>query len=364
MLTPRPSMVRGWCPTLDHPMQSGDGLLVRVKPPLARLTPGAAHALADAATRYGNGVIELTQRGNLQLRGLRPETVAPFAQAMRDAGLAGSPEQESRRKVLPPPLLDADPTLAPNAARLTAQLKQAFATDPRLAHLPAKFAIAIDAGGILGARPVAADLIVRTDGHTTELRPAHRGLAPAPVGLLRYPGTPDAAFGLAPPFGQLDSAQLHHLATLAARYATTLRITPWRVILLARIPQAEAPLIAATPYFIADPADPRLLVTACIGAPGCARATVATRHAASRLRPTRPIHVSGCSKGCAHPAPAPFTLVGNNGRYDLVQDGRAGDPPMATNLTIDDATAILSSPDLFQRPPGQNPPTPAQPDLA
>ncbi len=39
------------------------------------------------------------------------------------------------------------------------------------------------------------------------------------------------------------------------------------------------------------------------------------------------IHVSGCAKGCAHPGSAPWTLVGRDGRYDLVRHGKAGDTP-------------------------------------
>ena len=37
---------RGWCPSLYDPMATGDGLLVRVKPPGARLSAAAARALA------------------------------------------------------------------------------------------------------------------------------------------------------------------------------------------------------------------------------------------------------------------------------------------------------------------------------
>ena len=50
-----------------------------------------------------------------------------------------------------------------------------------------------------------------------------------------------------------------------------------------------------------------------------------------------PVHVSGCAKGCAHPGPAALTLVGAEGRYDLVMDGRAGDMPVATGLGLDAA---------------------------
>ncbi len=314
----RARMKRGWCPTLDTPMQSGDGLLVRIQPRHARLNPTQARTLATAAERHGNGIIELTQRGNLQLRGLRDTTIDPFAAAMAEAYLP------SPGHVLPPPLLGDDPTLNPAAEALVERIEAALSRF----QLPPKLTIAIEAGGILANRPIAADLVATPTG----LHRPPQGHAPAPVGPLTYPGTQDAAFGLAPPFGQLDAAMLHALADLAERHATTLRITPWRAILLGRIPRTAR--IAPGPAWIVDPEDPRLLVTACIGAPACLRATTPTRIDAARLRPTRPTHVSGCIKGCAHPAPAPVTYVARDGRYDLVLDGRASDRPIRHGVTL------------------------------
>ena len=45
------------------------------------------------------------------------------------------------------------------------------------------------------------------------------------------------------------------------------------------------------------------------------------------------LHVSGCAKGCAHPAAAPVTLVGSDDGAGLVIDGRAGDEPEAKIAT-------------------------------
>jgi precorrin-3B synthase len=42
------------------------------------------------------------------------------------------------------------------------------------------------------------------------------------------------------------------------------------------------------------------------------------------------VHVSGCSKGCAHAAPAPLAFAGlDGGRCRLVVNGRAGDNGIA-----------------------------------
>ena len=62
--------IKGWCPTLLSPMQSGDGWLARVKPSAGVLTAAAVRLIADAARRHGNGHIDLTSRANLQVRGL------------------------------------------------------------------------------------------------------------------------------------------------------------------------------------------------------------------------------------------------------------------------------------------------------
>jgi precorrin-3B synthase len=145
----------------------------------------------------------------------------------------------------------------------------------------------------------------------------------------------------------MDATLLRHLAAIAARFGADLRVAPWRALLLGRVETAHAARIADAigDACITNPADPRLLITACIGRPGCASASVATRadaariHAA-RLHPKQPTHVSGCSKGCAHPGPSPLTLVGANGLYSLIRNGRAADPPAATNLTLEAAIAL------------------------
>jgi precorrin-3B synthase len=39
------------------------------------------------------------------------------------------------------------------------------------------------------------------------------------------------------------------------------------------------------------------------------------------------VHVSGCAKGCAHPRPAPFTIVGAGQGCGIVRDGSAREEP-------------------------------------
>ena len=71
-VAPQAPARRGWCPSLMRPMPSGDGLLARVHPRLGILSAAQLRALAEAARRYGNGHLDVTARGNLQIRASPP----------------------------------------------------------------------------------------------------------------------------------------------------------------------------------------------------------------------------------------------------------------------------------------------------
>ena len=316
-------MIRGWCPTVHAPMPSGDGLLVRVKPLGGRLPAPALAALAQAAARYGNGVVELTSRGNLQIRGVHAP--AAFAAAMVAAGLADpDPAREARRNVTALPGSDE---------ALVADAEAVLSETP---GLQPKVGVTVDGGTIF--------LAGHAIGNAATLR---RALFSPPLeggvgggvanGTYRACGTPPPSplpqgegehqhllyFAL----GQTDAATLAHLATLLSPQHV-IRTTPWRAF-LSPIP---APGFATVPNTI----------TACPGAPACRSGSTAARADAAAMQAAgfTHLHVSGCAKGCAYPRPA-TTLVGRGGRYDLVRHGRAGDRPDLTGLTLAQAMAAL-----------------------
>ncbi|WP_204279943.1 hypothetical protein, partial [Serratia marcescens] len=51
-------------------MATGDGLLVRVHPPAGRLSVADLRLVARLARDTGNALVDLTGRGNLQIRGV------------------------------------------------------------------------------------------------------------------------------------------------------------------------------------------------------------------------------------------------------------------------------------------------------
>jgi precorrin-3B synthase len=295
--------IRGFCPDLATPMASGDGLLVRLHP----RTPWDSRAcavIADSALRHGNGKLDLTSAGRLQLRGLRPETVLLCQAAMRAAGLDGPDDH-----LLPVPL--ARPATAAFLAALGAGLA-ALA-------LPAKFRVAVLDGTPHGPAGLRAALTVRLGDQAESPRPD--------------------AVALAPPFGRLEAPIFLALAALAQTYGDgVLRPCARRGVVIAGVRHpAELRREAAALGLITDPGDPLLRVSACPGQPDCASASTATRADARRLASLLPagatLHVSGCAKGCAHPGPADFTFVGRDGTYDLVRDGTAQDTPQHTGIT-------------------------------
>ena len=142
--------IKGWCPTLLSPMQSGDGWLARVKPSAGVLTAAAARLIADAARRHGNGHIDLTSRANLQVRGLSPRSAEDFAETIITAGLANTnPSLEAIRNVMASPLGPDDSTASFDSHAVAHDIEAMLSGEPALWALPSKFGVLVDGGGVL-----------------------------------------------------------------------------------------------------------------------------------------------------------------------------------------------------------------------
>jgi len=335
--------VKGWCPGALRPMESGDGLLVRIKPWGGAFTVAQAAGVAGLAARLGNGQIDLTRRANLQIRGLGEETLPELHRALDRLGLLDADAAtEAARNVM------VGPVAGPEVRALTVALTQAIVAERRLAALPAKFGWLVDGGGPLSIIDERADvaLSVSADGVALRAKGVWLGVAAAdravkaaialalgerpllaamkavPVGGVRKLGLQSGLFGIGVPFGRLDAPQLAALSKTAG--AAEIRLSPWRALYIdALVPDAAALGL------IIDEADPLLRIEACPGAPACRSSSVDTRGTARRLAARGfdgTIHVSGCAKGCARSTPADLTLVGDGGRYGVVRHGATRDP--------------------------------------
>ncbi|WP_018946969.1 MULTISPECIES: precorrin-3B synthase [unclassified Thioalkalivibrio] len=155
---PQPPRVRGACPGVAAPMATGDGYLLRLRHPIGGLGAAAARVLADTARRLGNGELELTLRGNLQLRGVAAGDLDAARAALAPTGLVDAQaEREARRNVLAAPVPDLDPE-AVDVLALARAVSAAIVDAPALRGLPAKVGVVVDGGGRASLRGVPADL--------------------------------------------------------------------------------------------------------------------------------------------------------------------------------------------------------------
>ncbi len=152
--------IRGWCPGAFAPMPSGDGLLIRAKAVGSRMSAAQAREIARIAKSCGNGLIDLSQRAQLQLRGISEATIAEALRRLEAIGML-SPNADAERitNVIASPLagLAAD---AFDANAMAAQLAAELQRDGALRALPPKFLFLLDDGGALPLADVEADVRV------------------------------------------------------------------------------------------------------------------------------------------------------------------------------------------------------------
>ena len=174
------------CPGILDLHEARDGHVARIRLPGGYASARRLSALAALAARFGDGCVDLTARGNVQLRGIRPGAARELAQRAASAGLLPSPAHDRARNITASPLsgLAGHPDLRP----LVLSLDRAIRAHPALAALPGRFLFCLDDGtgrAGLGACDVGlrwhsgeADLIVA--GRHTGLRgPAARGISRA-----------------------------------------------------------------------------------------------------------------------------------------------------------------------------------------
>lgn len=383
------SMARGACPALDAPMLTGDGYLSRVAL-IDAIAPSQLAALCSLSVKHGNGVLDISARGNLQIRGLTLKSAVELETEVRALdlplreGLAveWSPLAGFEEAVDARPLAFAIMEGAKDfGGKLAPKLSVVLETNGliRLEDLLAdiRLVTADDGGwniylGGIAATGRALGYVRQHDAthcvaallsHFAGLGPKTRGRDIDPGALPQSIGrylearniksdhshqNPFGVFALvhaayalrvALPFGQIKAAALHAFAEQAA----SLSIESVR-------PASDHSLLAFGQYdaceklktagqqlgFIVRADDPLRQIHACSGMPSCNSAHLATHEigqfAANQTAPlfdnSLRLHISGCPKGCAHPTPSPLALVGTETGSHLVFCGKTTDTPI------------------------------------
>lgn len=334
---------RGACPGLSMPMATGDGLLARLMP-IDNVTLDAFAAFCEAVRAHGNGTIEVSARGSLQVRGLTPASAPLFAAAVvpLDLSADGVP-------VIADPLVH-DPAALVDANALAARLRRAI-TEAQLLMAP-KISIVVDGGGRLHLDALTADIRLRATDTTSgpglhvalggdaqtaaalgliapENAPARvvdllrtiaahgalraadivrgqgiepfraslgRHLEPAPLLPRRAKAEPlgrhmlrdrSYALGIGLAFGHTQAETLAELTCQAVTHgARWIRPAGDRALLLGDLGRDQPDALADAADrlgFIVDPDDPRRKIAACPGAPACASGHIPARAIAAEV---------------------------------------------------------------------------------
>ncbi|MET1116374.1 MAG: nitrite reductase [Comamonas sp.] len=393
--------VQGWCPTAWQPMRAQDGWIVRVRPHCAAVSAAQWRVLAQLALAHAHPQIELTRLGNVQLRGVGTAQLPAVRQQLIEAGLVpADADADLAPAVHCTPLYRSNDATHALARQLSAavleHLSPAALARAGLPALPGKFGLLVDdparrmqgigadlqlwvdadAGyglalgdaaqwhGFAHAQDaVAAALQIalwfaRARGSMEPAPTRLRGLlahrmpqVAAPLHLATQPAAPllpglHCAHGqmLGAPLGRIDAAALQELA-LQLPADAQIRVTPWRSLLL--VQEAVACLDAM--HWITEPADARLRVSACTGAPRCSQGHVPAQALALALAGDVPahrhLHVSGCAKFCALPADATAVLFAGPDATGApllhISRGRAPRTPI-DSLALDEAPARMT----------------------
>jgi precorrin-3B synthase len=324
------------CPGALQTHAAADGGLARVRVPGGLLTGDQIRVLAAAARDLGDGALELTSRGNLQLRGLPGGAETELSDRLAAAGLLPSASHERVRNVVASVLTGRTGGHVDVRPWVTA-FDRGLCADPTLAELPGRFLATLDDGrgdvsgiggdvGLLAldrgtvalllagsdsglrARPddavelalsaTAAYLAERAAQDSSAWRLAELADGPervaarlagdvgpvvdvppapvvGPVGAVPQHDGRTALVGVVP-LGRIGADQ----ADVLGRLAGEVQLTPWRSVVvpdLAEDTVDDAAVDLHRTGMVFDDASPWVWVTACAGRPGCARSLADVR---------------------------------------------------------------------------------------
>jgi precorrin-3B synthase len=344
------------CPGALQVHQAADGALARVRLPGGMITATQLATLAGLSSEFGSGTLELTARGNVQLRGI--VDVASVAEGIATAGLLPSATHERVRNIVASPLSGRVGGRA-DVRGWVGELDAAIRAEPALAELGGRFWFGLDdgrgdvsgLGADVGVHVFDDGCVLTLAGRDTEVRVGD--VTPTLISVaLRFleirekawrinelgdlPGTPfppvtkgpvgwipqddgRVALGAAVPLGVLSARVAEYLAAVEA----PLVVTPWRSILVCDLDDgvADTALRVLAPLgLVFDENSPWLNVSACTGSPGCAHSAADVRADAARSLDVPSAghrHFVGCERACGSPRAGEVLLATGDGYRPL-----------------------------------------------
>ncbi|MFH8370006.1 nitrite reductase [Streptomyces sp. NPDC018031] len=153
------------CPGALRLHAADDGALARVRLPAGLLTARQAEVLARAAEELGDGRLDITSRGNVQLRGLGSDCGGALAERLRAAGLLPSDRHERARNIVASPLAGVDGAGHGDVRAWARTLDELLCAESDTTELSGRFLFAVDDGrGDVAALGADVTLIAAPDG--------------------------------------------------------------------------------------------------------------------------------------------------------------------------------------------------------
>jgi ferredoxin-nitrite reductase len=138
------------CPGLFYGTPAQDGFLIRIRTPGGCLNAEQVHAIANLLEKW-HSTIQVTNRANLQIRGVQTSPTLADFQTLQKLGLAAlNPQIDHLRNIMCSPTAGIDPQELIDPRPLVQELDRLIQNHPGIAALSPKFSIGIDSGGSVG----------------------------------------------------------------------------------------------------------------------------------------------------------------------------------------------------------------------
>ncbi len=391
-----------FCPGILHAVPAKDGLLLRIRVPGGLIRSSQLSAIAELSTIFSDGQVEITSRANIQLRAIKPQSLAQVVEGLTSAGLFPSREHDRVRNITASPFAGLDATELLDTRPLVQKLDDRLCADSEFAELHPKFSLALDGGGKWFSRekddlsmralevegrlyfhlaiggvptgfgvatdqavdcmleaariclrvarqfdvPVRGKNITAVPGAISRLiKNLSSFLVPCPppkdseveaevsVGVIRTSHAGLVSIVPSVPLGRLQAGQAQVISAMANDWGASLRLAPWRGIVLGTIPEGPSFSVIAqlhTSGLSLDWKDGYRGLSACAGSDGCEASladvrahamSLANRLAGQDAKPGWSVNISGCEKQCAMRNGATSELVANESGYSLKLHG-------------------------------------------
>lgn len=341
---------KGFCPTLQNPIISADGLLVRIQTFMSSLDKSKLLLLCKLAEEYGSGVMELTNKGSIQVRGIKKNNYSEFVKEILENKIILN-ENDHKFNISVNPFWKHNDL---NKKIYKSLMKIKFP------DLHRKFSIVLDIGSKRYLKNISSDirfentrqdkLLMRLGeslkGRVIELNEIDviiqktlelvsnfnkkKGIRMSEI--LKKKKLEDEWFKEKPvnnclklfpkntKYGQILGIKLgrfmaNDLEELIKKYRIPrIRFLPNRMILLEKVQSIK------TDKFIFNKRNPFLKISACSGKNFCMHSSINTVELAHKIKNNfkKRIHITGCEKNCGVGKETKILLTGNKGFVDVI----------------------------------------------